>query len=144
MAHTEVTDAVRLQPHPAIRDARLGHGAAGPLRVGRAPAPARLGAALAGALSVTSSPSPEGRSVVCESRWGRLRAEPDGDGDPYYLLQVPDCVTVVARTSEGRILLVRQHRVVTGEQTIELPSGHVDPGETPEQAARRELLEETG
>lgn len=60
------------------------------------------------------------------------------------MLDVPDYVGVVARTREGRILLVRQHRPVVGHDVTELPSGHVDSGETPEQAARRELLEETG
>src|SRR5439155_1518885 len=35
-------------------------------------------------------------------------------------------------------------RPVMGHVVVELPSGHVDPGETPEQAARRELKEETG
>jgi ADP-ribose pyrophosphatase len=39
---------------------------------------------------------------------------------------------------------VRQYRPVVEAYTLELPSGHVDPGETPEAAVRRELVEETG
>ena len=60
------------------------------------------------------------------------------------MLDVPDYVAVVARTAAGGVMLVRQHRPVVGRETLELPSGHVDAGESPEQAARRELLEETG
>jgi ADP-ribose diphosphatase len=84
------------------------------------------------------------RSVVFSSPWCRLVAEAQESGDPYYMLDVPDYVGVVARTREGRIVLVKQHRPVMGHDVVELPSGHVDPGETPEQAARRELKEETG
>ena len=84
------------------------------------------------------------RTVVFNSPWCRLVTETQPDGSPYYMLEVPDYVAVVARTREGRILLVRQYRPIVGRDSIELPSGHVDPGETPDQAARRELLEETG
>ncbi len=45
---------------------------------------------------------------------------------------------------EGRVLLVRQFRLPAGRAIWELPAGRVNPGETPLQAARRELLEETG
>jgi mutator protein MutT len=65
-------------------------------------------------------------------------------GQPHYVIQGPDFVVVVAITEQGQILLVRQFRVAAATVTLELPAGHVDPGETPEQAARRELLEETG
>lgn len=44
----------------------------------------------------------------------------------------------------GRILLVRQYRLPARAKLWELPAGKVDPGETPLQAARRELEEETG
>ena len=53
-------------------------------------------------------------------------------------------VTVVALTPDREMVLVRQYRMVVGRDTFELPSGHIDAGETPEVAARRELLEETG
>jgi ADP-ribose pyrophosphatase len=55
-----------------------------------------------------------------------------------------DYVTVLATTAEHRVLLVRQYRPVIEDYTLELPSGLVDPGETPEYCARRELIEETG
>lgn len=51
---------------------------------------------------------------------------------------------VVALNQAGHILLVRQFRPAVGRFTLELPAGHVDPGETPEQSARKELGEETG
>src|SRR5579885_1445001 len=45
---------------------------------------------------------------------------------------------------KGRILLVRQYRLPARQYLWELPAGRVDEGETLLQAARRELLEETG
>ncbi len=42
------------------------------------------------------------------------------------------------------LLLVRQYRYAIGKYTLEIPAGIVEPGETPEQGAKRELREETG
>ncbi len=64
--------------------------------------------------------------------------------EPYYSLRVPDFAVVVALTEDERMLAVRQYRPSVEQYTVELPSGLVDPGETPLQTARRELLEETG
>ncbi|MBV9072705.1 MAG: NUDIX hydrolase, partial [Acidobacteria bacterium] len=47
-------------------------------------------------------------------------------------------------TSPPRVLLERQYRYAADKYLWELPAGHVDPGESPAKAARRELLEETG
>ncbi|MEU7748419.1 NUDIX domain-containing protein [Nonomuraea sp. NPDC049158] len=51
---------------------------------------------------------------------------------------------VVCVDAEGRVLLVRWHDHVSGEAIWEPPGGGIDPGETPLQAAARELTEETG
>ncbi|MGD0775729.1 MAG: NUDIX hydrolase, partial [Candidatus Solibacter sp.] len=51
---------------------------------------------------------------------------------------------VVAITEDRRVLIVRQYRPALERETLELPSGLVDAGETPLETARRELLEETG
>jgi ADP-ribose pyrophosphatase len=67
-----------------------------------------------------------------------------GDSSPFYCLELPDYVTVVAETSDDHIVLVKQYRPAVDRITTELPSGRVDPGETPEAAALRELEEETG
>lgn len=46
--------------------------------------------------------------------------------------------------SPPRVLLERQYRYAADDYLWELPAGHIDPGEAPGQAAKRELLEETG
>ncbi|MDR0362595.1 MAG: NUDIX hydrolase [Planctomycetota bacterium] len=54
-------------------------------------------------------------------------------------------VLVIPRlVPSGRLLLIRQFRPPARGQVIEFPAGIVDGGETPEDAARRELAEETG
>lgn len=63
---------------------------------------------------------------------------------PYYSLRLPDYACIVAFTEAQEVLLVRQYRPAVELYSLELPSGLIDPGETPEQAAGRELLEETG
>ena len=83
------------------------------------------------------------KTVLFESPWCTLVSRPVG-GQPYYMLELSDYVTVIAMTPQREVVLVRQHRAVIERDTLEFPSGHVDAGETPEQAGRRELLEETG
>ncbi len=53
-------------------------------------------------------------------------------------------VVMVAVTPSHTVLLERQFRPPLGRDVIELPAGLVDPGESLEAAARRELIEETG
>jgi len=62
---------------------------------------------------------------------------------PYYSLRLPDYAAILAITAEQRVLCVRQYRPAVERYTLELPSGLVDPGESPAESARRELLEET-
>ena len=81
---------------------------------------------------------------VFETPWFSVVEAPQSSGAPYYMLTLPDYVTVIALTSARDVLLVRQFRPVVQGETIELPSGHVEANESPEDAARRELLEETG
>ena len=69
---------------------------------------------------------------------------PTGIESDYELIESGDCSCVLVRTAPGRFLFVRQYRYVIGEITWELPMGTIEVGETPEQAARREVCEETG
>lgn len=92
-----------------------------------------------------SSNPAAGKTILFESPWCTLVSRPVGShGQPYYMLELSDYVTVVAVTPDRRVVFVRQYRPVIERDTLEFPSGHIDAGETPEQAGRRELLEETG
>lgn len=62
----------------------------------------------------------------------------------YYVLEYPDWVNTIAITREGRFVMVRQYRHGLGETRYELCAGVCEPGETPVESARRELMEETG
>src|SRR3989442_1121596 len=85
------------------------------------------------------------RRVAFSTPWFDVVAKHvDGDTSPHYTVTPLDYVTVIASDVEGRVLLVKQFRPVVEDYTLELPSGLVDIGETPEAAARRELVEETG
>jgi len=64
--------------------------------------------------------------------------------ETYHGVRHADAVSVLAMTSAGRFLLVRQYRPVIDAWTWELPAGAVDDGETPAEAGARELNEETG
>ena len=56
----------------------------------------------------------------------------------------PGACAVVAITPEGEVLLVRQFREAIRQELLEIPAGIVEEGETAEECAARELLEETG
>jgi ADP-ribose pyrophosphatase len=59
------------------------------------------------------------------------------------IVRHPGSVGVIPRQADGRVVLVRQFRYVTGRELWEIPAGTLDkPGETVINAARRELAEE--
>ncbi len=71
----------------------------------------------------------------------------DGDGNPRLYVNTfrfPEWCNVIAITPEEKLVLVWQYRFGTGEMSLEVPGGVVDPGEKPIEAAARELAEETG
>ncbi|UCF99619.1 MAG: NUDIX hydrolase [Spirochaetaceae bacterium] len=56
-----------------------------------------------------------------------------------------EAAVIVATTAQsGSLVLIEQFRVPFEAEIVEFPAGLIDPGETPEQTARRELAEETG
>jgi len=86
---------------------------------------------------------------IVRENWATLRVDscrmPDGTLIPdYYVLEYPDWVNAIALTEDNEIILVRQYRHAAGEVILELPGGCIEKGESPEEAIKRELQEETG
>jgi 8-oxo-dGTP pyrophosphatase MutT (NUDIX family) len=77
-------------------------------------------------------------------RLERLRSRRTGREHGYYVMDLADCVNVIAVTPAREVVLVRQFRAGSGADSLETPGGLLDPGEDPAAAGARELLEETG
>jgi ADP-ribose pyrophosphatase len=77
-------------------------------------------------------------------RSDRLRLPDGGIKDPYYVIERPDAAIIFPLTASNEVVLVRQYRPPLEGMELGLPAGLVEEGEEPEEAARRELSEETG
>jgi ADP-ribose pyrophosphatase len=85
------------------------------------------------------------KKIVLSTNWFEVEEKRLGQHPtPYFVLNCTDYVSIVARTDDDQLVLVRQFRPAIEEYTLELPSGHVEPGETALSAIVRELSEETG
>jgi 8-oxo-dGTP pyrophosphatase MutT (NUDIX family) len=87
---------------------------------------------------------------VLQDRWISVRADDCVTTEgvtiaPYYVLEYPDWVQIVALDDRGNVLLIKQYRHALGDISTEIPAGGVDSADAdPIAAAHRELLEETG
>jgi len=68
----------------------------------------------------------------------------DGGHRDRFVIRHPGAVAIVPRLAGNRVCLIRNVRPAVGAALIELPAGTLESGESPEQTARRELIEETG
>ena len=86
--------------------------------------------------------------VVLDHRYLRLRLDTVHDAagreTTFIVGTGPAIAQAVPVWDDGTVTLLSQRRHGLRARSIEVPGGHVDEGETPSAAARRELREETG
>ena len=90
-----------------------------------------------------------GERAIYQSDWLDLKLVdvelPSGARFEHHVVRSPRAAAAaVVRDPERGVLLIYRHRFITDSWGWEVPAGGVDPGETPEQAARRETIEEAG
>lgn len=69
---------------------------------------------------------------------------PNGRQSSFEIIRHPGGAAVLPVLPDGRVLLIRQFRPSIGAMVYEIPAGRLEPGETAEECAARELAEEAG
>jgi len=69
---------------------------------------------------------------------------PEGSEGEYHLVRNDGAVLIVARDEDGRFVMINEYRYVNDRMSLSVAAGGIEPGETPEESASRELAEETG
>jgi ADP-ribose pyrophosphatase len=77
-------------------------------------------------------------------RTDRARSPRTGRVHDFFIMETAPWVNIIPVTADEQVVLVRQYRHGTRDVTLEIPGGLVEQQDTPEEAARRELREETG
>ena len=90
-----------------------------------------------------------GKDYLIKNRWIKVRKDhvlqPSGvEIDDFYVIERPNLVHVIAITSDNQFILERQFRDAINKDCYEICAGIIEPDEKPIEAAKRELLEETG
>jgi len=89
------------------------------------------------------------RRTVFQTEWFNIEQETfehikSLKGKPYYRINSPDGVIILAITETDEMVLVKQFRPALNQYTLEFPAGSICETESPQEAAARELYEETG
>lgn len=69
---------------------------------------------------------------------------PNGNTVEWDRIEHKGAVGIIPVDEDGRIIMVRQYRIGTDSELLEIPAGGINPGEEPYVSAMRELEEETG
>ncbi len=89
------------------------------------------------------------RRYLLERPWLRLREDhvalPSGaEMKEFHVVEYPNWAATICIDKEGQLVFAEQYRHGVGRSSIELPAGVIETDEAPLNAAKRELLEETG
>src|SRR3989344_4392554 len=87
-------------------------------------------------------------AILHKNPWWEYKCDkiirPDGTEGEYCYTETPGNVIIIPVLDDGRLVLVRQYRYLGEKNSIEFPGGGISKDESPTDAAKRELLEESG